>query len=322
MFRVDPALRATGSLRVSGGDTETATCPDDGAAAKEGEKPPPEKRRETHPFEAGRQIAFGDVRATVEAVRTDARVAHLMADANLRALAATREAAGQTAEAARLQLAVAQVAKETSTKDGATIAHAAAKASGAVASTLSAIDDLTTLANLPTSSTEQISFALRVERGTRVVVTSCQSVDVVHTFRLFAGPDFAMDCIMVPAAKEPGAPWAVQVRATGSSRSYRFSGGLARATPRTELLFGDQHFGMWGTTMVTGFEVRRGAAQTAAVSFYPYVNGKYADEPRVWLSPADPTDLAEQDVRAAMMALAIVYPWPTPCSTAQKSPAR
>jgi hypothetical protein len=320
LFRVDPALRQTGGLRVGGGATETATCPDESASKDggngRGDADPP---RETHPFEVGRRITFGNVAASVEELRTGTSVSHLMADASLRAMVSVRESAGQTAEAAKLRLAIAEVAGETSTSGGAKVAHAAAKASGAITTTLQTIDDLHTLATLPKESAEQMSFAIRVQLGARAVAMSCQSVDVVHFFKLYAGPDFALDCAVVPVDEEPLPPWAIQVRATGTSRSYRFSGGLARATPRTDLLFGDQHYGMLGATLVTGFEIRTGGAQSAAVSFYPFVNGKVVDEPRVWLLPPPPGDQAEQDVRAAMMALAILYPWPTPCSAQQKS---
>jgi hypothetical protein len=318
MFRVDPELKKAGGLRVDGGKTETAVCTEAaggqaGTPARESPPPPPK-----HPFEAGRRISFGDVVAEVDTVRTGTKTSHLMADASLRALASARESAGNTADAAKLRLATASVAAESSPEGGAKVARAAAKISGALATTLGAIDDLTTLASLPNTSAEQMSFAITVKRPKTAVVLSCQSVDVVHHFKLYAGPDFAMDCAVVPVAGEPLAPWAMRVRATGTSRSFRFSGGLARATPRTDLLFGDQHFGFGGSTEVTGFEIRSNGRQSAAVSFYPYINGKYADEPRVWLLPASPDDASEQDVRAAMMALAVLYPWPDSCSTQQK----
>lgn len=314
LFRLDPALRATPAMRVTGGDTQTPACPGDKPATREKKESEEEPAK---PFEAGRRVAFGDTEAVVESVVRQASATHLVTDATLRGLRAVRQRAGQAREAAQLDVALNVVPSETDPVQLRVKVKAAASAQGATDKVIKLLDAITSLAEIPVDARQQMSFALRVQRGDRTIGVSCASIDVLHVWELFPGPDFSLTCALVPVSEEPGPRWSFDVRAQGTWRSYRYTGVLTRLDTPTRLAFADQSYELLGASFITGFELSENGQQQAALTQWGLYRPHHPESarPHVWLAPGDETT---RDLEAATMAIAHLYPWPVPCSGSSK----
>ncbi len=277
------------------------------------------------PFETGMSAAFGDTVATVSEVRTDLARGPAMGEKFLgdveKALVEvhnTQLAATLASQDSRVQLLQSVDQSANGGQALGTVAKAVDSAASTAADAEQFLVALRTLLSIPRSATETMTFSVIAQNDRRTSIAVCASSDTVHPQKFFDGPHFSMTCRIL--APSDGATYELRVAASGGWLDYRFSGTLRG---KQSFTFSSQQMKALGVSSIRGFELRDTRGQVALLHHFevdgtPGYQQKYIPKVRL-LDDAKPQSL--RDAIATTMAIAYLFPWPTPSSEQQKKEA-